>query len=147
MLSPQRKRIGNIRKPRRRLLPLLSLVAVKSARGLFIIHRATDVSKRRYLIVVLSPLHSTDLGSRYILDLLPSLLHHASRTPRVFALLLRPATITLASIVVNLGISLKSALFLVKPTLPFPGHLWANPSRVSSGLGFKKGNRYRKVDR
>ena len=125
----------------RELLPLLSLVAVKSARKSFIIRRAMDAFKRRHLIVVLSPLHSTDLGSRYILDLLPSLLHHASRTPRVFALLLRPATITLASIVVSLGISLKSALFPAKPTLPFKGHLWANPSRVSSGLGLRKGNR------
>ena len=138
MLSPQRKRIGNIRKPRRRLLPLLSLVAVKSARGSFIIHRATDAFQRRHLIVVLFPLHNIDQGSRYILDLLPSPLHHASRTPQVFAPLLRPTTIILVSIVVSLGIFPKSAPTPAKPTPLSKGHPWANPSRANSGLGLRK---------
>ena len=138
MPSPQRKRIESTKKPRRRLLLPPSLVAVKSARESFIIRRATDAFKRRHLIVVPFPHHNIDQGSRYTLDLLPSLLHHASRTPQVFAPLLRPATITLVSIVVSLGIFLKSALTPAKPTLPSKGHLWANPSRANSGLGFRK---------
>ena len=151
MPSPEKKRIESTKKPRRRLPP--SLVAVKRARESFIIHKDTDAFQRRHLIVVLFPLHNIDQGSRYILDLLPSSLHHASRTPQVFTPLLRPTTITLVSIVVSLGIFPKSAPTPAKPTPLSKGHLWANPSRVNSGLGLrrdktcKRGSQRRKWDK
>ena len=146
MPSPQKKRIESTKKPRRRLLLPPSLVAVKSARESFIIRRATDASQRRHLIVVLFPLHNIDQGSRYILDLLPSPLHHASRTPQVFAPLLRTTTIILVSIVVSLGIFPKSAPTPAKPTPPSKGHLLANPSQANSGLGLREDNRCKGVN-
>ena len=135
---PRKKRTESTKKPRRRPLLSPSLVAVKSARGSFITHRATDAFQRRHLLVVPFLLHNIDQGSSYILDLLPSPLHHASRTPQVFVPPLRPTTIILVSIVVSLGIFLKNAPTLAKLTPLSKGHLLANPSRASSKMGLRK---------
>ena len=132
------KRTENTKKQRRRPLLHPSLVAVKSARGSLITHRATDAFQRHHLFVVPFLLHNIDLGSRSILDLLPSPLHHASRTPQVFLLLLRQTTIILATIVVSLSISLKNAPTLDKITPLSKGHPSANPNRASLKMGLRK---------
>ena len=142
--SPQKKRIENTKKQRRKPLLHPSLVAVKSARGSFITHRATNAFQHRHLFVVPFLHQSIDLGSRSILDLLPSPLHHASRTPQVFVLLLHQTTITFATIVVSPGISLKNAPILDKITPLSKGPL-ANPSRASSKMRLRKGRMHKGV--
>ena len=146
MPSPQKKRIENTKKQRRRPLLPPSLVAVKSAKGSFITHRAMGAFQRCHLLVVPFLLHNIDQGSRYILDLLPSPPHHASRTPQVFVPLLRPTTITLATIVVSPGIFLKHAPTLAKITPLSKGHPVANPSRANSKMGLRKDKMHKGVN-
>ena len=133
--SPQKRRTKNIKKQRRRPLLPLSLVTAKSARESFITPRATGAFRRSHLFVVPSLLHSIDPGSRFILDLLPSPQHHASRTPQVFVLLLCQTTITLAIIVVNPGISLKNTPTLDKITPLSKDRPPANPNRANLKMG------------
>ena len=56
---------------RRRLRLPLSLVMAKSARELFIIPKAMGASLHSHLFMVLFLPHSTDLGRRFTLGLLP----------------------------------------------------------------------------
>ena len=146
LLLPQKRKIRSIRKQRRRLLLPLSLVAVQSARESFITLRATGASRRNHLFMVLFLLYSTDLGSRFILDLLSSLQHHASRTPPAFVLLLHKTTITLAIIVVNPDISPRNAPTQDKITPISKGRLPANLNRASLKMWLKKVKMHRGVN-
>jgi len=63
--------------------------------------------------------------------------------PQVFVLLLCQTTITLATIVVNPGISLKNAPTLDKITPLSKGHPSANPNRASLKVGLRKGRMHK----
>ena len=141
--SPQKRKIESINKQRRRPLLPLSLVVAKSARESFITLRATGTFRCSHLFVVPSLLYSTYLGSKFILDLLPSPQHHASRTPQVFVLLPRRTTITLAIIVLNPGISLKNAPTLDKITPLSNGCLPSNLNQAILKMWLRKGRMHR----
>ena len=138
LLSPQKRKIRNIRKQRRRLHLPLSLVEAKSTRELFITLRATGASQHCHLFMVLFLLPSTDLGSTFILGLLPSLQHHASQMPQAFILPLHRTTIILVIIVVNPNISPRNAPTLNSITPISKGRLPAILNRASLRMWLKK---------